>query len=257
MFAGNCRWTIDVAPPHGDMRMIWWPDNPTNEAADSHKPVDIPVCSPDISPHVQPDNQARPRDIIGVLIDRLLTGTGPQRKQAAIDLGGMGPAAWEAYMALLAALKDENPDVRWAVGQALVRVPWKGHPPLILTQALDDRDPMQRVWAVSALGGMCEAPEWIVGEAMRLMTDPDWFVRVAAADAFMRLVQSPERAHDLLGRTFVTDSDRLTAAEAIWEAWSCSPRGARAATELLLRINRPGSEAIALARKILGRLRAR
>jgi hypothetical protein len=92
---------------------------------------------------------------------------------------------------------------------------------------------------------------------MQLLTNPVWIVRVAAADAFLNLVRSPKMADEMLNRAFVTDAARLIAADSIWEAWSCSPRAALAATALLLRMDRPNSEAIELARKIRKRMNDR
>jgi hypothetical protein len=89
---------------------------------------------------------------------------------------------------------------------------------------------------------------------MQLLTNPEWIVRVAAADAFLNLVRSPNMAAKMLNRAFTTDSARLIAADSIWEAWSCSPRAALAATALLLRMERPNIESTALARKILKRM---
>jgi len=233
--------------------MIWWPEpeDSTNGPLDSRSPDIIPLC---------PQGDGRLSGIaarIDTLIDALLAGTAAQRKQAALDLGEMGPAAREAYAALMVALGDRDPEVRWAVGQALAQVPWKGHPPRVLIEGLYDDDPAERSWAILAFGGMRHAPEWIVAETIRLLTDPEWLARVSAADTFMRLVPSPQKASDLLGQVLVTDSAKLIAAEAIWESWSCSPRAAHVATALLLRMDKPGPRAIALARQIIERLRGK
>ena len=105
--------------------------------------------------------------------------------------------------------------------------------------------------------GQGESYQWIITDAMQLLINPVWIVRVAAADAFLRLVRSPKTAEEMLNRAFVTDSARLLAADSIWEAWSCSSRGALVATALLLRMVRPKFEATALARKIRKRMNDR
>ena len=105
--------------------------------------------------------------------------------------------------------------------------------------------------------GQRESYQWIIADVMQMLINPVWIVRVAAADAFMRLVRSPKMAEEMLNRAFSSDPERLIAADSIWEAWSCSPRAALAATALLLRMDRPNSEAIELARKIRKRMNER
>ena len=200
------------------------------------------------------------RGSIDRLVGLLLTGNDWQRNQAAFALGVMGIAARKAAASLILALEDEDARVRWSAGVALMQVGWEGDPPQVLIDALHHGDPMLRVWALMALGGMASAPRWVIRTAVRLLRDPDGLVRVLAGEAFLRLVRSPAEVEDVLGRAFVDERDsvKLQAAEALWDAWPCSPRAAFAALALLSRIDEPEAHpgAIVLAEEISDRLAA-
>jgi HEAT repeat protein len=196
---------------------------------------------------------------INRLIEHLTTGDDWHRKQAANALGIMGPAARQAAPYLVLALEDENHQVRQAAGVALMEAKWEGDPPQVLIEATHNDDPMLRIWAMTALGGMASAPKRVITEVVRLLKDPDAVVRIVAGEALLSLLQSPTEVKDVLGQAFAKELHSITqaAAEAVWDAWPGHPRAALAALALLsLLTDKPEAspEAMVLIEEMLGHL---
>ncbi len=78
-----------------------------------------------------------------------------------------------------ALLQDPNARVRWQAAYALMRVA-EGLDPVRLQQALNDDEPLVRMYAVQALGGL-QSYKLLEPIADLLRHDPDWRVRASAA----------------------------------------------------------------------------
>lgn len=169
------------------------------------------------------------------LIEHLTTGDDWHRRQAANALGIMGPAARRASPYLVLALEDENYQVRQAAGVSLMGAKWEGDPPQVLIDATHNDDPLLRIWAMTALGGMASAPKRVITEIVRLLKDPDAVVRIVAGEALLSLLQSPPEVKDVLSQAFIDEPHSViqAAAEAVWEAWPGNPRAGLAAIALL------------------------
>ena len=187
MVSGPNDWTGNRS--YDSRRRATVPSRQQIDQSCSHDAHDAPPKAPRKSLDNQPVDR---------LIELLLTGDDWHRRQAAIALSEMGPAAQKATPTLIITLDDENPQVRGAAGEVLAEIPWQGKPSPILIDALRDDDPMARGWAIAALGAMLDAPQWVIVQAIHLLTDPDWVVRVATGDAFLRLVQRRKYSRRLI-----------------------------------------------------------
>jgi HEAT repeat protein len=196
---------------------------------------------------------------INRLIEHLTTGDDWHRRQAADALGSMGLAARQAAPYLVFVLEDENDQVRYSAGIALAEMNWEGEPPQVLIDATHHDDPAQRIWAMTALGGMASAPTWVITEVVRLLKDSDAVVRICAGEALLSLLKSPTEVKGVLGQAFAKEPYSVTqaAAEAVWDAWPGNPRAALAALALLsLLTDKPEAhpEAMVLVEEIIGHL---
>jgi HEAT repeat protein len=171
----------------------------------------------------------------------------------------MGQAARQASPYLVLALEDENYQVREAAGISLMEVKWEGDPPQVLIDAAHNDDPMLRIWAMTALGGMISAPKRVITEVVRLLKDPDAVVRIVAGEALLSLLQSPAEVKGVLCQAFAEEPYSVTqaAAEAIWDAWPGNPRAALAALALLSLLTDKAEaypEAMTLVEELIGHL---
>lgn len=110
-----------------------------------------------------------------------LTAAEPRRRwQAAADLGRNPLRSPEAVAALIGALADPEPIVRWHAAEALAGQE-VGHVFPALTAALAAPDPLRRAGAAEALGRL--GGEAAAQQLVKYLEDPAAQVRVAAARA--------------------------------------------------------------------------
>ena len=113
------------------------------------------------------------------------------RDSAAAALGRLGQAGPEAVAALVAALKDEYWDVRDSAAAALGRLGQAGPEEVAaLVAALKDEDPGVRRLAAEASGRLGQAGPEVVAALVAALKDKDRDVRRRAAAALGRLGQA-------------------------------------------------------------------
>jgi HEAT repeat protein len=107
------------------------------------------------------------------------------RRQAAVQLAGLGARGGDAVPALITALKDDKePAMRASAAEALggIGITAKAAVPTLLT-ALKDGDANVRETAAEALGDIKDDAKTVVPALARLLGDADRDVRCAAAAA--------------------------------------------------------------------------
>ena len=137
-------------------------DDPLSRAAAAAlKKIKAEPKGPDIWEEV-----LRPKkdDLVTALAKRLKEGDTESRRDAASDLGKMGPKAKDAVPTLSAALKDANPGVVKLAAFALGKIGADGVPPLIL--GLQDEDELLRGYCSV---GLVEAGKPAVAALVKLL----------------------------------------------------------------------------------------
>jgi HEAT repeat protein len=121
------------------------------------------------------------------------------RCHAAGILGRMGAAAKEAAPALVAALKDKDEDIRFAVAVALVRIGTRQSEAFtFLRTALKDKDEVVRRHAAQVLGQIGAAAKPAVPALSDALKDEEGSVRIPVAAALVRIGERQAEAFAVL-----------------------------------------------------------
>jgi HEAT repeat protein len=129
----------------------------------------------------------QPRSDVAHLLDRLRDKSTIARRDAALTLGSLGPAANDAIPALVQLLRDPESAVRWAGAAALGRIgPAAKDATPALAEILNDPDQIVRWASVTALDQIAPADMDIIPHLLKALRDPDEIVRQAAATAMGR-----------------------------------------------------------------------
>jgi HEAT repeat protein len=143
----------------------------------------------------------------------------PHARRAIIDvLETLGPAAAPSAPALVAALKDKDPFVRWSAARTLGKISPEAAATAVpaLAHLLSDRDLDVRLTAVAALTRYGSAAAQAVPDLVALVSSSDAELRVAAVRALGAVGTSEVQRTLPAIRTALIDGDprvRLAAAE--------------------------------------------
>lgn len=150
-------------------------------------------------------------------LGRLLRADQPAyvRREAASSLGHEIPS-WEvdrAVSLLIGALDDPSPRVREYAGVGLIQLGRRAERALPkLVAAFDDDDRYVRFMAVRTAGALIEAgaarPSGVVLALSRALDDPDFNVRLAAAQSLVEVGEAPKAVSLLVAECSSSDSTR-------------------------------------------------
>jgi HEAT repeat protein len=146
-----------------------------------------------------------PKSELEMLVETLRHGTAAEREDAAFNIGQLGigpsdPDAELAVSALIEALSDEEPDVRYEVGQSLMLLGEAAFAaiPELLRVVAHDKDSSVResgLWALSGIaeGGLGPYNVQAVPLLIRALQDESEGIRGSAAITLGKLVLSDRR----------------------------------------------------------------
>ena len=141
--------------------------------------------------------------------------TGSLRKEAALALGQIGPAAKKAVPALRRALRHRHSDLRVAAAEALWRLEQDRSVVPILVAAVRHRD--SRDDAIEVLGRIGPAAEEAVPDLIYALKDDSFYIRTLAARALGQVGPKARAAIPALKDTLYADDpdERRAAADAL------------------------------------------
>lgn len=187
-------------PFYSDQPLSYWLERLSDEKTSAHASVVLnemgPEAIPALTDALRTDSSALSEIVYNACVRARLAPPrnydAPNvRGAAAYLLGQMGESGAPAVEALVKALGDKDPFVRFKAERALSKIGMIAGPEL--SKALENPEPVVRYGAAKALGGMGAQARHAVPGLLRALNDPESNVRVAA---FQALAQIGERAQN-------------------------------------------------------------
>ncbi len=147
------------------------------------------------------------RSAIPILAETLNNGNSEVRRAAAAALGDFGPLADAAIPALAQALTGEEPDISKTIAISLTKIGQQSVPGL--TEALNDNDPLTRLYAADALWTLTEDSSLILPTLVSTLSDGTVETRELAALGLTYLGRQASPALPDLRGLLGDDNDRI------------------------------------------------
>ncbi len=125
------------------------------------------------------------------------------RVRVVYALGAIGPAAEPALLSLIRLLKDKKAgdEVRWPVAMNLAKFgPNARQAVPVLLEILETEDALMKIGAIDALGNLGQDDPRVVPALIKALDHPHSSVHRGAAGALARLAREPDKAVSVLMR---------------------------------------------------------
>jgi len=190
-----------------------------------------------------------------LIITESLKAEDPRSRHAAArTLGELGSQARSAIPALLVALGDADPSVRFQVSASLKKIGPRADAALALAMALRTGDPDSRARIAEVLGRMGPEASATVPDLVQALEDPSENVRRAAGTALRRIGSEPPGLAPSLIKG-LRDEDRETRLRAISAVVTIGPLVSRAlAPDLITALEDPDRRIRSAAVQSLGEI---
>lgn len=177
-----------------------------NEAASDLAKQTAATLIGDISQIDQVDDLVL-QSAIPILAETLNDGDSEVRRAAAAALGDFGPLADAAIPALASALTGEEPNISKTIATSLTKIGQQSVPGL--TEALNDDDPLTRLYAADALWTLTEDSSLILPTLVSTLSDGSVETRELAALGLTYLGRQAGPALPDLRGMLGDDNDRI------------------------------------------------